>query len=74
MGQLHLHDKAGAVGVGAFHIDPDPLAVREGVDVLLRRVFQRNDRAFGDEFSEKEGKKSAGPRTYKTRLYAEMSS
>lgn len=40
MGQLHLHDKAGAVGVGTFHIDPDPLAVREGVDVLLRGILE----------------------------------
>lgn len=73
-GQLHLHDKAGAVGVGAFHIDPDPLAVWKRVDVLLRSILERNDRAFGNEFPEKEGKKSAGPRTYKTRLCAEISS
>ncbi len=40
MGQLHLHDKAGTVGVGTFHIDPDPLAVGEGVDVLLRGILE----------------------------------
>lgn len=39
-GHLHLHDKAGAVGVGAFHIDPDSLAVGEGVDVLLRGILE----------------------------------
>ena len=40
MGQLHLNDKAGAVGVSAFHIDPDPLAVGEGIDVLLRGILE----------------------------------
>ncbi len=55
IGQLHLYDKAGAVGVRAFHIDTDSLAVRKRVDVRLRSVFQRNDRAFGNEFLEEEG-------------------
>ena len=58
MGQLHLHDKAGTVGVGTFHIDPDPLAVREGVNVFLRGILERNDRPFGNEFPEKKGKES----------------
>jgi hypothetical protein len=58
IGKLHLDNESSAVLVGAFNIDSDTLVVGEGVDMLLRCIFERNYFSFRNELLKKKRKET----------------